>query len=179
MPVLVEANSVIIRVAAIQEKFPGGMEAFERLVPNRTLCCDNELARVGFMTPLDVTIFEEQLQQRGLLYLENGHAVDFVYASQMQGLTAHSTWAEYGRVTLNRNPAQIVSACRLTGSLQMQLFTPEGWQFEGSMSQDPRFLPEGQTQGAPVYIGRKGGIDVYFDPKLGKQVFVGRPFAKS
>lgn len=178
MPVLVEANSVILRVAAIHEKFPGGWEAFVRFVPNRTLCSDNELARVGFMTPQDVRTFEERLKQHGLTYWENGRAVDFVFANQFEGLTAHSTWAEYGRVPLGGNPDQIVGACRLTGSQQLQVFTPEGWQFEGSMSQTPRFAPEGQTQGVPMFLGRKDGIDVYFDPKEGKQMFIGRPFAK-
>jgi hypothetical protein len=179
MAVLVEANSVIVRVAAIHEKLQGGMEAFRRLVPNKTFCSDNELARVGFMTPQDVRTFEERLQQHGLIYWENGRAVDFVFANQIEGLTAHSTWAEYGRVPLGGNSAHIVGACRLTGSQQIQVFTPEGWQFEGSMSQNSRYLPEGETNGAPVYIGRQDRVDVYFDPKQGKQVYMGRPFSKN
>lgn len=178
MPVLVEANSVIIRVAAIHEKVPGGWEGFLRFVPNRTLCSDNELARVGFMTPQDVRTFQERLQQHGLVYWEKGRAVDFVFANQVEGLTAHSTWAEYGRVPLGTDPGQTVGACRLTGSQQTQVFTPEGWQFEGSMSQNLRYLPEGETNGAPVYIGRQNGVEVYFDPIQGKQVFMGRPFIK-
>ena len=62
MAVLVEAISVIVRAAAIHQKYPGGWEAFKRIIPNQTLCADNELVRIGFMTPDDV---EET--QRGTL----------------------------------------------------------------------------------------------------------------
>lgn len=72
-----------------------------------------------------------------------------------------------------------MGACRLAGSQQMQVFTPEGWQYEGSMSQNLCYQPDGETNGAPVYIGRQDGVEVYFDPKQGKQVFMGRPFTKS
>jgi hypothetical protein len=43
MAVLVEAISVIIKRTAIDEKWPGGWEAFVRDVPNRTLCFDRLL----------------------------------------------------------------------------------------------------------------------------------------
>ena len=59
MPVLVEAISVIIKVEAIQSKFPGGWNGFENVVPNQTLCSDGEIARVGFMDPADAESFIE------------------------------------------------------------------------------------------------------------------------
>jgi len=57
MAVLVEAISVIVRVDSINKKFPGGWIGFKDHVPNQTLCADNELARVGFMTSEDVKNF--------------------------------------------------------------------------------------------------------------------------
>ena len=61
MAVLVEGISVIIRRRVIEEKFPGGWDAFVEDVPNETLCADDELARVGFMSPDDVKAYCKKL----------------------------------------------------------------------------------------------------------------------
>jgi hypothetical protein len=57
MSVLAEAISVVIRVDAIEHRFPGGLEGLRRTVPNQTFCCDGELARVGFMDPADAEAY--------------------------------------------------------------------------------------------------------------------------
>jgi hypothetical protein len=44
---------VIVQVDANRERYLGGWEALRDAVPNYTLCCDDELARIGFMTPAD------------------------------------------------------------------------------------------------------------------------------
>jgi hypothetical protein len=38
MPVLVETNSIIVRIDAIKDRHAGGWEAFDDSVPNNTLC---------------------------------------------------------------------------------------------------------------------------------------------
>ena len=53
---------------SINEKFPCGWIGFKDHVPNQTLCADNELARVGFMTPEDVKNFVGALECAGLVY---------------------------------------------------------------------------------------------------------------
>jgi hypothetical protein len=58
MAVLIEAISVFVRVDAIRERYSGGWEAFREAVPNQTLCCDDELARIGFMNPADVERYD-------------------------------------------------------------------------------------------------------------------------
>jgi len=65
MAVLVEAISVIVRRKAIDHSYPGGWDAFVAEVPNKTLCADDQLARVGFMTPQDVQNFIRALGDRG------------------------------------------------------------------------------------------------------------------
>jgi hypothetical protein len=57
MSVLIEAISVVMRADELLKKFPGGWDAFKGIVPNQTLCADNEIVRVGFMTPQDVESF--------------------------------------------------------------------------------------------------------------------------
>jgi len=56
MAVLIEGTSVVIRLEAIHRQFPGGWQAFKLAAPNKTLCADNELIRVGFMQPMLNTI---------------------------------------------------------------------------------------------------------------------------
>jgi hypothetical protein len=71
MAVLIEANSVVIRVDSILTKYRGGINEFDHLVPNQTGCCDNELFRVGFMMPAGSDKFMAILIEHGLEYLRN------------------------------------------------------------------------------------------------------------
>ena len=82
MAVLVEAISVIVRRDAIESKYLGGWDAFEKDSPNATLCADEHLARVGFMTPVDVESFIKYLVSYGLVFLDSGKAKDIVVADQ-------------------------------------------------------------------------------------------------
>lgn len=52
MAVLIEANSVVIRADRLLSVI-GSWEAFKQQIPNRTLCADGELVRVGFMLSED------------------------------------------------------------------------------------------------------------------------------
>ena len=47
MAVLAEGISVIVRLDAIARLMDDDWARFLGVVPNQTLCCDNELARVG------------------------------------------------------------------------------------------------------------------------------------
>jgi len=69
MAVLVEAVSVIIKASAIQEKYPGGWKKFKANLPNRTMCTDGELIRVGFMVPGDARAFVRELESFGFVSL--------------------------------------------------------------------------------------------------------------
>src|ERR1035438_501158 len=109
MSVLVEGISVIIRANAIHEKFPGGWEEFKHIVPNKTLCADNEIVRVGFMTPDDVESFVFKLEIAGLEFLRDGVAIDIAVVDQMKGLTSMCSWADFGHVNLGFDRNQVVA----------------------------------------------------------------------
>ena len=100
MAVLVEAISALVRVQVIHERFPRGWNAFVAKVPNETFCSDNELARIGFMTPEDCKGFVEYLESVGIVFRRDEHAQDIVVADQMSGFTVPCQWAEFGRITL-------------------------------------------------------------------------------
>ncbi len=173
MAVLVEAISVIIRVDALREKFPGGLDAFLTIIPNRTFCFDGELARVGFMTPQDVHTFVTRLEQAGLEFMREGKTVDFAVVDQLQGPTAPGDWLEFGHVTINGMGCR-VAACRLAGSQSHIINYPDEWKFEGSLSDSGRFAANEDVDKYLEYLRTENGVDVYRDKTTGKQVYIGR-----
>jgi hypothetical protein len=173
MAVLIEAISVVVRADTILNKFPGGWDGFKNIVPNTTLCADNEIARVGFMTPQDVESFVKKLQSNGLEFLRDSEAVDIAVADQMRGLTSKCSWLEFGYVNMGGTGSR-VAACRLAGSQVMEVVTPPGWEFEGSLSSTFGFVPSEHAEKGMKFLRHENGIDVYFNPLTGKEVYVGR-----
>lgn len=174
MAVLIEAISVIIKRSAIEDKFPGGWDGFLSDVPNQTLCADDELVRVGFMTPADVESYVKHLEEFGLRYLVNGLATDIVVADQQRGLAAPGNWAEFGHVSLDEESATRVAACRAKNSTLNTLASPPGWQYEGSFSQTFGFVPSEHVDRSLKFLRHEDGVDVYLNKLTGKEVYVGR-----
>ena len=171
MAVLIEAISVVIRTDALLKKYPGGWNAFMKIVPNSTLCSDNELARVGFMTPQDVGAFVARLEQAGLVFLRSEKAVDLAIVDQLRGPTTPCDWLEFGHIEMG--PGK-VAACRLAGSQSTEILTPDGWKYEGSLSASHGFVPTEGIRKDLTYLRTENGIDVYLDKASGKEVYVGR-----
>jgi hypothetical protein len=176
MAVLVEAISVIVRVDAIMRRFVGGWPDFRDAVPNATFASDNEIARAGFMAPDDVAAFIAKLEVGGLIFLRDGKSVDMAVVDQQRGPTKHCDWLDWGHVAVDGNR---ISACRITGSLSKTLMKPEGWTFEGSLSQTFGFVPGGQEDWSLELLGRKDGIDMFHNLLSGKDVYVGRTTKKT
>jgi hypothetical protein len=173
MAILIEAISLVIRSDSILNIFPGGWDGFKNVVPNQTLCADNEIARVGFMSPQDVESFVKRLQRNGLEFLREGEAIDIAVADQMRGLTSKCSWLEFGHINIGGTGSR-VAVCRLVGSQAMEVVTPPGWQFEGSLSSTFGFVPSEHAENGMDFLGHENGLDVYFNPLTGKEVYVGR-----
>jgi len=139
MPVLIEAISVVVRKDAIKAKFPGGWPALVAGVPNRTLCHDEDIARVGFMSPEDVRSYVDGLECSGLQYLVDGEAHDLAVVDQEVGILVSVGWLEIAALP-NEEVGGTVMACRLYGSDSKELFAPAHWKFAGSMSQNGRLV---------------------------------------
>jgi hypothetical protein len=91
-------------------------------VPNATLASDNEIARVGFMTP-----------------------------DEQGGPMKPCVWLKWGHISIRGNR---ITACKLTGSVSNTLITPDGWSFEGSLSQTFGFVPVGQGDKSLEFLQR-------------------------
>jgi hypothetical protein len=174
MAVLVEAISVVIRVDALKHAFPGGWESFKEIVPNRTLCCDNEVARIGFMAPADAQSFVAELESHGLCHQLDGEAKDIVVMDQLRGPATHCTWIEFGHIPFGPDNRQRIAVCRQDRSESNAVMLPDGWTFEGSMSQKCDFRPLSNLTDDLTFVRREGNIDVYIDRCNGKEVYVGR-----
>lgn len=173
MAVLLEATSVIVRNAAIERIVQGDWARFEAIVPNRTGCSDGELSRVGFMHPDDAQAFVEALERFGLTHWDAaGAALDFVVADQRSGARGSCPWLEWSTVPMDSAGGHI-RVVRLKGSTNPDYFTPNGWAYEGSLSQRGGSLEPGNARQFR-FLRREGDSDVLVDLKTGHEVYVAR-----
>ncbi len=146
MAVLVEAISVVIKASSIAGRFPGGLENFAQHIPNRTLCADGEVVRVGFMDPADVKVYIEKLASVGLRHLTDaGSADDLVVVDQMRGLTSPCEWAEIGVIPWQGDATRRVLACRMKGSALTKVSVPESWVYSQSYTSKLSFKSPGEA----------------------------------
>jgi hypothetical protein len=172
--VLIEATSVVVRLSAIEASYPGGWKAFVADAPNATLCGDGHLARVGFMDPSDVEGFVRRLERRGLRYLVDGSARDFLVVDQQLGPTAPCDWIGFGRADLPPGSGHEVSGCWLLGESRDCLVTPDGWKYEGSLSQTFIFVPDGELEKSLHFLRHEDGCDVFLNVLTGREVYLAR-----
>lgn len=174
MAVLVEGISIIVRARPIIEKYEGGWEAFLSACPGGPICADGELVCIGFMDPRDVKQFATTLSSNGLTYRADGEAVDFVLADQQQGLSAACKWAELGTAPAPGAETESVVACRLAGSDNQKLMTPDDWSYEGSLSDTFGDKETHASSDQLEFLRSEDGRDVYRDPETGTEVYVSR-----
>ena len=154
MAVLVEAISVVVRRDAIRAKFSGGWPEFLECVPNDTLCSDDDIARVGFMTPPDVEAFIELLEKNDLIFLRNRRTVDIAVVDQQRGLTMPTDWLEFAQLAFGESGDKVAACWLFEGPRMgagihmpgkgMTLATPVGWTYENSLSANFKFVESGK-----------------------------------
>jgi hypothetical protein len=94
MSVVVQFVSVVVRRAAVERGYPGGISQFERDVPNRTFCADRHLVRVGFMSSTDADDFIGQLAINGLQSCPNGKG-DICVVDHLSGPETVCPWLRF------------------------------------------------------------------------------------
>lgn len=169
MAVLVEAISVILKEDRILETL--GWDNFCDLVPNKTMCADSEVVRIGFMHPDDVRSFIEELEIFGLIYLCGEESQDLCVVDQQRGPLAQAEWLEFGHLQIGKGNK--IGAARLYGSEIPEVVTPEGWVFEGSLSERFLFVPNNAAD--TVQIEQvEDGPDIVRSPLIDGKMFLGR-----
>lgn len=184
MAVLVEGISVIVRRDAINAWFSGGWHQFLSIVTNSTLCSDEDLVRVGFMSPTDIEAFVRRLEKGGLTFVRDGQAVDIAVVDQTRGPTMPTEWLEFVRLSLGGTENKVAVCWLFDGpriaagihmpAKEMTLATPDGWTYEGSLSANFKFVKNEEMQEKLIFLRSEGGLDVYLDHSTGKELYIGR-----
>ncbi|MCG6657798.1 hypothetical protein HOP52_08530 [Halomonas campisalis] len=136
MPVLVEATAVIIKAEAIEKRLEGGWTTFRDSVPTASFCSDDELVSVCLVDPDAVTRFANRLAELGLRFRWEGPFEDIAFADQKRGLITPCDWVSFETVNIGiGGTPPAVAICRRTGSHSHELRAPEGWRYQGSLSE--------------------------------------------
>lgn len=171
MSVLVEVISVIVKRQTIAERYPGGWHGYCKDAPNKTLCFDDEIARVGFMTPQDVGQFVKRLEARGFVFVKDKKFIDIAAVQPAGFCDAECDWLELGQMNDLKTGGSCVF-CRLRGSTSDDLFTPEGWTFD--LSGELFTIPKEEVNKRLIFLNHENGLDVYLDTDSGKKVYQAR-----
>lgn len=139
MAVLIEAISVVVRLSDVKDKYPGGWEQFVRETPKEMLCADSNVARVGFLDRAEAEAFVQGLTGHGLTFLTEGKSADIAVIDQATGPTTPVDWLEFGIVPFLDGA---VTIARMVGDTENMLMTPDGWQFERSLSRAAGLTPD-------------------------------------
>ncbi|KAB2954843.1 MAG: hypothetical protein F9K18_13920 [Thermoanaerobaculia bacterium] len=67
MAVLITGFAIVIRIEAIEARYPGGWDAFWREAPNETGCCDDDLVAFSFPSRPEFRAWLERLERRGFV----------------------------------------------------------------------------------------------------------------
>ena len=133
------------------------------------------------MEPNAVQSFLEQLQNGGLTFLAEGNSVDIAVVDQQNGLTVECEWLEVARVGFD-DTGSVMAAWlwdkpRIAHGVHMaeggiDLHTPPGWNFEGSLSQKFTFVPNEDAEERLRFVRSEDGVDVFEDIETGKEFYV-------
>lgn len=187
MAVLIEANSVVVRVDAIQRTYEHGVWDFRREVPNRTFCTDGVLARASFMTPTDVEHFVNALAVRGLRFRRRHAQRDVVVVDQERGDISPCTWLavhqlpfENGHITVAACTDSATSgACAVDASPGVivadgqQVAVPAHWQYASSLSASGIPMTRDEVDARLQVLDDADGLCTCFDAKSGRIVYIG------
>ncbi len=173
MTVIIEGISIVIRAKSLAVGF-SNWQSFLDWVPNKTLCCDGELARIGFMSPSDVSSSVSNLEHRGIRYLVDRQSLDIAVVDQLHGLCCSCDWLEVGTMPYNGDEAKPIMAAKLIGGKNNLLMLPDNWDYRSSLTMNYRFIPTPEIEHSFADIddsipGQRAFID--FD---GKKWFMNR-----
>ncbi len=172
MAVVCDALSVIVRVWTLNNRWPGGVEGYKENAPNGTFCTDGVLTRLGFMTPIDVQVWIDRLQDQGLVFVKESmgraEADDIVVIDQNAGPTCYCQWIL----------TEVRDGVRWTwqnGREPGELAAPEGWKPADSTSLDFHSFDEALT----LPWDRVGDLWLTIDSDTGETLYTAVPVEKT
>lgn len=174
MAVLIEAISVVVRKKTITEKYPGGLAQYIEDCPNKTLCTDDEITSVRFMTGRDADVFIKNLKRHGFrLTTEHYEYDEIAVVDQSTGFYAPCDWLDFtdsaGGIGVER-----VSACKIKGASCERISVPEDWVYEESLSRHAISDDEDELKARTIFLRREGNCDIFLDKRTGLEGYIER-----
>lgn len=178
MAVLIEAVSVVIRIETIADKYPGGLEQYIKDFPNRTLCMDEDIVRVGFMDSNDAGEFIDSLVSLGFRFVTDEQFDEIAVVIQFEGLGLPCDWLDYINVVIFKGDIR-VSMCKLKGKPLGKLAFPCGWDYETSLSKHTLSMSSDDSDSRMIFLRHENGVDYYLDALTGKEHWLERAAKRS
>ena len=137
MSVLIEANNIVVRIETIEEKYPGGVDQYIEDCPNRSMCMDDEIIRIGFLTLRETEQFVRYLESLGFRCVTNGQFDEIAVLDQFEGFCYPCDWLDFtnsaGAINIER-----ISVCKIKGAKFDLIRVPEDWEYEISISRNAK-----------------------------------------
>jgi hypothetical protein len=166
MAVIIECDNVLIRNSTVEQRFPGGMKAYERSCPNGSFCTDGQICRVGFMAEADARSYIDHLESVGLVGPTDEGSPEIAVISQQDGFIFPCDWLELGWLDLGGE--EWSQAAWLLGTPLKEVVAPGNWKPGMVRWAGKEELSELE------FLGTKENTDLYRDASTGQVLYTGR-----
>ena len=173
MAVLIEAVSVVIRLKTIADKYPGGVDQYIKDCPNWTLCVDEEIVRVGFMSTYDAFDFIGSLERLGFTCIVDGELDEIAIVDQFNGIILPCDWLDCLNVVIFKGDIRVL-VCQIMGGEIKAIALPQGWAYENSLSKQTIVMDPVGWNSRMTFIRHENGLDFYLNTITGQEMYVGR-----
>jgi hypothetical protein len=178
MAVLIEAVSVVICLETIADKYPGGVEQYIEDCPNWSLCMDDKIARVGFMSPHDALDFIRSLERLGFRYVSDGEFDEIAVVYQFGGIPLPCDWLECLNVVIFKGDVRVF-VCKMTGDEIKSFAHPKGWTYENSLSKQCLAISLENFEHRMVFLRHENGRDFYLDTLTDREMSIARTIRRN
>lgn len=179
MSVLIEAFSVVVRNEAIEQKYPGGIDAFRQSCPEGTFCMDsNIISRIGFATLGDADDFAFSLLELGLSYIVDGEFSEIAVLDQFDGLVIPCPWLEFGSQKIFKGK-QKISICQVKGCTSMGAAVPIDWIYSNAEGRRCIGMDIKEMEKRFIFLRHEGRFDYYLDVLTSREMYFSRDITKN
>jgi len=172
----IDGVCVVIRNAAVEARFPGGIVAYERACPNATYCSDGQICRVAFMVEADAKAFAERLTSYGFGSRRSGEASEMALIAQHFNRLQPCDWLDVDvLVSADADGHQFgVTIAWLRGDNPTTFTAPAGWKpgaWQITSGDDLR----NNYEFVAAERGDGGHVETYRHRETGQLLHVARP----
>lgn len=163
---IADALSVIVPVAVLDAKYPGGAEQYGRDCPNQTFCEDGTITRVGFMVSADMDRHIARLMVHGMVCVADDQYHEIAVVDQFRGLLRPCRWLDGAQ----HWDGFAMVWHRAVGPSPMA--APFGWK-----PSDSRSLIRLENDEVPkrlLKLGETGDVETMLDYETGREGHIGR-----